>query len=138
MNFDIKKLSIQETAKFHVMDAHGEMQYDDQGNAITITAHSPGTRKAARAQFKRDESRSARVMGQMAGKSSKRNEQDDINERAEFLAEVTVSLDNFEFPGGPRALYSDLPLGHVANDFEKWWNDRGNFAPSSENSSSST
>lgn len=138
MKFDINKLAITDTAKYHVTDAKGEPQYDDAGNPITITIVSPGTKKAARAQFKRDDARSQRVLGSMAGKTSKRTEVDEIAERAQFLADVTESLDGFDFPGGPKALYSELPLGHIADGVEKFFNDRGNFSKDSANSSSNT
>ncbi len=128
--FDINKLAITDSAKYHVTDAKGEPQYDGE-TPITITIASPGTKKAARAQFKRDEARSARVIGAMGGKTSKRTEQDEIKERAEFLAEITESLDGFDFPGGAKALYATLPLRHIADGVEKFFNDGGNFSADS-------
>lgn len=136
--FDIKKLAIQDSAQYTVTDAAGDPQYDEQDNPITITVASPGTKKAVRAQFKRDEARSARVIGQMGGKTSKRTENDDLAERADFLAAVTESLDGFDFPGGPRALYMDPTLGHIADGVEKFYNDRGNFSAKSPTNSSNT
>jgi len=136
--FDIKKLSITDSGKYHVTDAKGDPQYDDAGNAITITLASPGTKKAAQAQFKRDQLRSARVLGEMGGKTSKRQEIDERTERAGFLADITESLDWFDFPGGPKALYMDLTVGHIADGVEKYYNDRGNFSADSLTTSSST
>lgn len=150
--FDINKLAITDSAKWHVTDAKGEPQYytpmvyDTNNNQVpakeqlpvTITIASPGTKKAAKAQFARDELRSARVLGSMAGKTSKRTEVDDIAERAQYLAAITESLDGFEFPGGPLALYKTLPLGHIADGVEKFHNDRGNFSADSVSSSPNT
>lgn len=136
--FDISKLEINDSGKYHVTDAKGNPQYDEAGNAITITLISPGTAKAAAAQFKRDESRSARVLGSMAGKQSKRTEVDEIKERAAFLAEITESLDGFAYPGGAKALYSNLKLGHIADGVEKYFNDRGNFSADSVTDSPNT
>lgn len=147
--FDINKLAITDSAKWHVTDAAGNPQYydhptdkDENGKPvqvpITITVASPGTKKAARAGFKRSEARSARMVGTMAGKTSKRTEVDEINERAQFLADITESLDGFDFPGGAKALYQDLPLGHIADGVEHLHNDRGNFVGSSPTSSPST
>lgn len=138
MTFDINKLAIGDRADYHVTDANGDPQYDDAGKPITITVASPGTKKAAKAQFKRDEARSARVIGAMGGKTSKRTEVDDVNERAQFLADITESTNGFEFPGGPLALYKNLPLGHIADGVEKFYGDRGNFSPDSAPTSSST
>lgn len=123
--YDINKLAILDKADYTVTDAAGNEQ------PVTITIASPGTKKAAKAQFKRDEARSARVLGAMGGKASKRTEQDEINERAQFLADITESLNGFDYPGGPKALYSNLPLGHIADGVEKFYNDRGNFSPDS-------
>lgn len=148
-NFDINKLAIQDDAKYHVTDADGDPQYydhpterDEKGNPVqvpvTITVISQGTKKAAKAQFKRDEARNARVIGQMGGKSTKRNEDDDLKERAEFLAEISQDPEGFSFPGGLQALYMNRPLGHIADGVEKFYNDRGNFKRKSGNDSSNT
>jgi len=128
MTFDITSLEIADSGKYHVTNAKGDPQYDTKGNPITITVTSPGTKKATRAQFKRDEARSARVVGQMAGKNSKRTEDDEVRERAGFLAEITESLDGFSYAGGPVELYKNLKLGHIADGVEKYFNDRGNFS----------
>jgi hypothetical protein len=140
MTFDINKLEIDDNGKYHVTDAKGNPQYLDADESIpvTITLISPGTKKAAKAQFERDEARSARVLGSMAGKKSKRTEDDEIRERAKFLADVTVSLDGFEYPGGAEALYRNLKLGHIADGVEKFFNDRGNFTADSAMNSPNT
>jgi hypothetical protein len=137
MSFDINKLEINDSGKYHVTDANGDPQYDGD-TPITITVISPGTKKAAQAQFKRDENRSARVLGTMAGKTSKRTEDDELRERAAFLADITESLDGFAYPGGAKALYSNLKLGHIADGVEKYFNDRGNFIEDSAPASSNT
>lgn len=135
--FDMTKLEISDEAKYHVTDAKGDPQYDGD-TPITITVASPGTKKAAKASFKRDEARSARVLGSMAGKTSKRTEVDEAKERAEFLADITESLDGFDYPGGARALYLNAKLGHIADGVEKFYNDRGNFSADSSTTSSNT
>lgn len=138
--FDITALEISDSGKYHVTDAKGNPQYADKAQTlpITITIASPGTKKAAKAQFKRDEARNARVMGAMAGKNSKRTEADEIAERAAFLAEITESLDNFDYPGGSVALYKNIKLGHIADGVDKYFGDRGNFYEVPESDSSNT
>ena len=135
--FDLNKLEIQDSAKYHVTDAKGDPQYEGE-TPITITIASPGTKKAAKAVFKRDEARSARVLGSMAGKTSKRTEIDEAKERADFLVDITESLDGFEYPGGARAIYMNPKLGHIAEGVEKLFNDRGNFSADSAINSSNT
>lgn len=137
--FDILSLAIAASADYHVTDAAGNPQYFDaeQTQPVLITVISPGTQKAAAAEFKRNEARSARVLGAMGGKTSRRTENDEIKERADFLAEITGGM-NFDFPGGPAAMYKNLPLGHVADGVEKFYGDRGNFIAASAPNSSST
>lgn len=139
MTFNIRTLAIGATADYHVTDAAGNPQYHDaeQTKPVLITAVSPGTKKGAAAEFKRNEARSNRMIGTMGGKVTPRTEVDEINERAAFLAEVTAGM-NFDFPGGPAALYKDLPLGHVADGFEKFQANRGNFIAVSATGSSNT
>jgi hypothetical protein len=138
MPFNITALEIKDSAEYHVTDAAGNPQYTDHPTdfdtdgkpvqiPVTITVVSPGTKKAAAAEFKRNEARQGRVLGAMAGKTSKRTEVDEVNERANFLADITTSLNGFEYPGGAKALYQNLKLGHVANGVETFYNDRGNF-----------
>jgi hypothetical protein len=67
----------------------------------------------------------------MGGKTSKRTEVDEVNERANFLAEIADELVGWDFPGGAKALYQDLTLGHIADGVEKLYNDRGNFVADS-------
>lgn len=137
--FNIFNLAIGDTADYHVTDAAGNPQYFDaeRTRPVTITVVSPGTKKGAAAEFKRNAARSDRTIAQMSGKTIQRNENDDINERAAFLAEITTGM-NFDMPGGALALYKNLPLGHVADGVEKFYNDRGNFIKNSAASSSST
>lgn len=138
--FDITSLEIGDTAKYHVTDAKGDPQYADAAGLIpvTITVASPGTKKGVQAQWKRDQGRSARVLGEMGGKTSKRTEVDEAKERAVFLAAITESLDGFDYPGGASALYMNAKLGHIADGVEKFFNDRGNFSADLPATSSST
>lgn len=136
--FDINSLEIADSAKYHVTDAKGDPQYGPSETPITITVASPGTKKAVKAQFKRDENRNARVLGAMANKVSKRTEVDEMSERAQFLADITESLDGFEYTGGAKALYMNPKLGHIADGVEKLFNDRGNFSADSVMPSSNT
>jgi hypothetical protein len=129
MPYNVKKLAIKDIGYYHVTDAAGNPQFFDKEETqpVTIPVHSPGTKKAAAAEFKRNEARSARVIGAMGGKASKRTEQDEINERAAFLAEIAGDVSSLDYPEGAKALYQDLTLGHIADGVERFYNDRGNF-----------
>lgn len=142
--FNIKKLAIATTGTMPVRDASGEAQFDDAGNAVSITFHSPGTKQHQAAKHAAEERNNTRVFGRMQGKSESRQTADDkLQERATFLSAITVSFNNFgngDLVGHQLYMktYSDLELGHITDDAEKFNGDRGNFKKSSETSSPDT
>jgi len=141
--FDISTLEITDTAKYHVTAADGTEQFDDKGREVTITIAGPGTDKAMRAQHVRDEKQATRSVALLTGKSQKNAEEAKRVERAEFLAAITESFDNFTYGGKAgyeayKALYLNPKLGHIADGVEKTFNDRGNFMPASSTNSPST
>lgn len=135
--FDINKLAITDSAIWHVTDATGKPQYDGE-KPITITIHSPGTKKAAQAQFDYAKKRQERSLKQMGGGTVVWTEADERRERAAFLSEITISLDGFEYRGGAPALYADIKLPHIADGVQKTFNELGNFNNVPSPSSSST
>lgn len=135
--FDINSLDIADSAKWHVTDAAGKPQYDGD-KPITITIHSPGTKKAAQAQFDFAKKRQERSMKQLGGVTVAWTEADERRERAAFLAEITISLDGFEYRGGAPALYADIKKPHIADGVQKTFNELGNFNSVSLPDSSST
>lgn len=135
--FDLTTLETVDTAKFHVINAKGVPQYDGD-TPITITAHGPGTKRAADAKHRRDKANTKRVLAGVGGKEEERTEAEERRERAAFLAEVTASLDGFTVEGGAAALFANPKLRYLADAFEKWWNDAGNFSGDSVTDSPST
>ena len=135
--FDITSLEIVDTANYHVTDAKGKPQYDDEGNALTIVVHSPGVKKASAAKFALEKKRGERVFTKMSGKDDGMTEADERRERAEFLAEITSHTIGFA-PGSFSSMYANPRLQHIANGVEKLFNDLGNFAPSSATESLSS
>lgn len=134
--FDINALKTGNTAKYHVKDAKGRLQYDGD-KPVTITAHGPGTKKAAQAKFNYDTARSERTLKGIGGTAEERTEAQERRERAEYLAQLVASLD-FDYSAGAAALFADPDLRYLADDFEKWWNNAGNFSAGSESSASNT
>ncbi|KAB8042552.1 hypothetical protein [Janthinobacterium aquaticum] len=133
MTFNIKQLAIAAAAEMIVRDAAGEPQADEQGNALTITLHSPGTKEFQKARHAAEERNSARVFNRMQGKADAKQSADDkIKERAEFLAACTISFNNFGDGQGAgyelfKRTYSDIEIGHIADDVEKFLGERSNF-----------
>lgn len=141
--FDITTLEISDSTKYAVTSADGTEQFDEKGRPITITVASPGTEKAMRAQHVRDEKQASRSVALLTGKSQKNAEAAKHTERAEFLAAITESFDNFSYGGKSgyeayKALYLNPKLGHIADGVEKTFNDRGNFMPDAPKTSPDT
>lgn len=139
---NIKFLAIAMSATMPVCNVAGEPQFNDAGNALTITFHSPGTKKFQQAKHNFEKKKSNSVMALMSGKSDQaRSWEDDARELAEFLADVTISLDNFDYEGRApgkdtfMALYMDIEIGHIAESANKFLGDRGNFKKPAQNAS---
>ena len=140
----IKQLAIDESATKPVRDAAGNVVEGEDGNALSITFHGPGTKPFRRAKFAYDQKRSNSITAMMTGKDdAKRGEDEDDKDIADFLAACTISCNGFEYPGktgfeGLKALYADPELGHIAAAANKFLGDRANFwhpkSPASSNS----
>ena len=129
MSFDIRTLAISKTGEVPVRNAQGEKQYDGD-TPVTITVHSPGTKAFNAAQHARNLRNSERMMNKMQGKADgKQTAEDAIEERAEFLAAITISFNGMGIDGKAAfaKVYGDLELGHIADDVEKFIGDRANF-----------
>lgn len=136
MTFDLRTLSIGETANMPVRDATGDPQFDADNQPITITLYGPGTKKFQRAKHALEERKNARTFARMQGNGDKQSADDKIQERAEFLASVTVSINGASVGDKTgheafKALYADITLGHIADDADKFLADRGNFKAAS-------
>lgn len=137
---DIKNTAIASSAEFHVRDAAGDPLYEN-GDKVTITVMSPGTKEFQRAKHAAEERSSERVMSRMQGKPDGKQSAEEKNaERAEFLAAVCVGSKNMTYNGQAvssaeqfKAMYEDLEIGHVVEDLEKFITNRANFKkPSSK------
>lgn len=144
MTFDLSTLEIIDTGTYQVVDARGN-DVQVEGQPFTITVASPGTKKAVNARFKREEARSARVIGMAGGVKSKRTAEDEMRERADFLMAITegVTITSLTYKGqvgtaALRAMYLEPKLQFIADGVEKFHSDMGNFAPDSATASSNT
>lgn len=133
MTFDIRTLAIAKTGVMAVRNAAGEKQFDDAGNPLTITVHSPGTKKFNQASHDVRTANSDRMVSKMQGKADgKQTADDEITEGADFLSAITISFDNFgsgDLTGHDlfESVYANLEIGHIADDVRKFINDRANF-----------
>lgn len=135
--FDITSLRVKNTADMPVTDAAGDPVIGDDGNPLSITLFSPGTKQFRQARYTADKKSSARVMAQMQGKPDGKETADTrADERAEFLASVTESFNGFSYGTGTgqamfRDFYRDGYLYFVADAADKFLGEAGNFKPAS-------
>ena len=136
--FDIKSLGMTSTGTMPIRDLDGDIQYNDKGEELSITFHSPGTREFAQAKHEHEEKLGARLLRMQNNKSDKTDPDQDLKSIATFLAKVTISLNGFKYEGGPKALYEDRELKHITDAANKYLGELGNFKRDSAKASSNT
>lgn len=129
----LKKLAISATGTMDVRDAAGQLVSDENGQ-WSITMHSPGTKIYQAAKHRYDESRSSTLATLLGKDDDKSTPEDETRRVAEFLADVTISFNNFDYEGRQgreayKAAYMDIEIGHVAEDMNKYLGKRANFLP---------
>ena len=134
MSFNPSKYRITETLDVEVPDAKGNTIMLENGQPWTITIDSPGTKEAMRAAHELQQSAKGDLVSQMQGKTSKRDEMDDVKELAKFLMAITkgTNAPDLEYEGKTgmdalRTIYLDPFMGHVPIFLKKTHDDRGNF-----------
>lgn len=130
--FNLKTLAIAHTADMEVRDAAGEIQRDAAGKALTITLYGPGSKQYQKAKHAAEQRNNNRVMARMQGSDEKLTADDKIAEQAEFLAGCTASFNGVEIEGCAgfemfKEAYSDIEIGHIAEDAQKFIASRANF-----------
>lgn len=149
--FDIRKIAIGLTADMPVRDVDGEIVTDDKGKELSITYFSPGSKEHAKAkaqiqeevvkELEAEKEAEKAAKGKSKSKVEKASEDETpvANRRtAKFLAQITKSLNGFDYPGGAEAMYLDPTLGHIVEDADKFVMKRGNFKPNSAPGSSNS
>lgn len=130
--FDITAEAVADTAECKLDKANGTPMIGDKDKRCAITLFGPGSDQFAAMQARRSKRNITRIAN-----GTDVSIEDEVREQAEDLADVTVSFDNFTYPGEyktPRdmfiACYLDRKIGFVrnqANAFLNW----GNFASAS-------
>lgn len=140
----IKKLAIEAIGTMIVRDAAGNEVSDENGE-WSVTFHSPGTKIYQKALHKFQEAKSGGLAAIMKGRNSneKTDPEKDTRDLAEFLADVTISFNGFDYEGKTGrpafyAAYMDIEVDLAAQG-NKFLGDRGNFwrPPAKESSEQS-
>lgn len=122
--FDITKKRAVETAEIELVNGDGSPMYGDDGNALSVTAHGPGSKLWQQADAERNRRRTARIeknRGKISAALDHARE-DEID----FLCAITVSFNGWEYPGEFRgsaemfrAAYSDDTIGFIRDHVHK-------------------
>lgn len=128
MAFDITSKRASETGEIELKDGDGSPLLDDEGNAFTVTVHSPASKQYQQAQSEVNRKRAERLRkngGKM--EAALENARED---QIEFLCRVTIKFNgDISHPdaatkGLVRAIYEDDALGfirdHVYGEAGDW------------------
>jgi hypothetical protein len=132
---DIRKFSVEPTARLHLRDAADELMYadDKQSEPIAVTLYGPGSKQYAKAQAAQQN----RMIDKLKRKGkTEQTAEDKIAETAEFLAACTAEFENIEYEklkGNALAIavYSDSTIGFIADQVGKFLGEWGNFTKGS-------
>ena len=134
--FNLEDDKIADTADLELKRANGAPMVDADGNRCSITIYGPGSKQqvTAKAESKRRIRRKLEAAGGNVY-AVEDNEEDDLH----FLATITASFNNFEYPEPKgekfstkndmfKACYSDPKRAYIRTQVENFYGEWGNFA----------
>jgi hypothetical protein len=127
---DNNDLSLFETLDTAVMTVEspkgGDLEYN--GAPVTITLYGPGSQQFIRAKHRLDMNVQARSVALLRGNSDRRAAEENLKDTAEFLAAVTVKIDNFPVTDA-FALYTNPKLRYITDQVDRYLSKTENFMP---------
>lgn len=126
---DIRKFSVEQTARFILLDAKDNPMVADDGKQMAVILYSPASKQYAKAQAERQN----RLLEKLRNKDkAETTAEQNAKETADFLSDCTHSFENVEYDklqGRDMffALYSDASIGFIADQVNKYLGDWGNF-----------
>lgn len=137
MAFDISKYELEETSILTVQNAKGDDDLigEDGINPVTIELYGGGSRQMVKAQHKAGNAAQLRIQALVRGKVDKKAAENADAEMVEKLVTCTKAINNFPVPAAD--LYSNIKLGYITRQVQKFLDDDANFAKAPTNSSPS-
>lgn len=116
MAYDITTKRAVLSGEIELKDGDGSPMYDSEGNALSVTVHSPASKQWEQANADQQRKRAER-MRKNGGKMEAALDQGKVDQ-IDFLCRITIKLNNFEYPVDKgadqiRALYEDDQLGYI-------------------------
>lgn len=131
---DIKRFAIEETGTIELRGADDSPLIGDDGQPMTVTVYSPGSKPYARAQA----AQSNRLIDKLKRKGKMdQSAEEKALEQAAFLVGCTkefsanVGYDDLIGESLFKAIYSDTSVGFIAEQVVKYLSDWGNFTTAS-------
>lgn len=124
-------LEVADTATVELDDKNGNELLHTDGSRRSVTIHGPGSRPFVEAQSKAN----ARTMKRVRtnGGRTKADADADLDHKASFLADITVSFNNFglteeqQVKAAFREFYANPKVGYITDKVNSDAGDWGNF-----------
>ncbi len=126
---DIKKFAVEPTGRLHLRDAHDELMYTDDGQAIAVNLYGPGSKQYAKAQAAQQN----RIIDKLKRKGKTEQTAEQVAaEKAEFLSDCTAGFENLEYDSLTgdaltHAVYADISIGFISDQVSKFLGEWSNF-----------
>ena len=132
--YDITQQAVSDMAAIHIKGADGQLLYTPDRKPVRIVVYGPSSKAHADVDA-RQTNRSVKRMQDNDGKVAAVTAEQRNGDRADDLADITVSFENLDYkPAGDaqgrelfRALYADPKLGFIPEQLLKAVRDWGNF-----------
>lgn len=120
---DFSQYLLSPTGRVEINLPNGEPMLH-QGQRVAVNVYAPASAEYHRASTAMQRTAREKLLGR--GKSA--NDADDSAEAdARFLTAITVSIENFPYPGGVPAIYRQRGLMYIGEQVRAYLADEGNF-----------
>jgi len=115
---------LDETSVIELETPHGK-PLKHNGEVVRVHVYGPATDKFKKAQEKLQAEATKNIVAAMS--KGKKKEDSDKYSDADFLTAITEKFDNFPFPGGAEAIYTEPRLVYINKQVQAFVDDMGNF-----------
>ncbi len=135
--FDVNEIEVLDTAEVVILNPKTkepwlvEVEGQDKPQPLSVTVYGPGSMQFNAAKSASDNRMAARFRERGSADTTS---EEDLEHKAEFLADITVSFNNFTYGGGDararetfKACYADPKRGFITNPVNVQAGDWGKF-----------
>jgi len=133
--FDVKQFENLDEGSFNFRLQNGEEMMLD-GKTVVCRMHGLGSKAQVRAEYRLTRENNANTISALTGQQARNAEEDAFKRGARYLADCTISIDNW--PLDVFETYSNRKLGFMHDQADKFLKTAANFMPPSTGISPST